>query len=42
MLPDALKKLRGRGRHERKVEEEKGDSKWREQNALAKVLIDFL
>jgi len=39
MLPDALKKVRGRGRYERKVEEEKGDSKWREQNALKKMLM---
>lgn len=43
MLTDALKKLGGRGRHERKVAEEKRDSKQKgAKNALAKKLIDFL
>lgn len=34
MLTDALKKLGGRGRHERKVEEEEGDSKQKECRML--------
>lgn len=43
MLPDALKKVRGRGSmKERWKRKKKGESEWREQNAIAKMLIDFL